>query len=205
MAFSGIKTRVWDRNTADDGTLFEAEFINIYSDLNDLNDRSLPGYDDTGTPTDFDIPLFNTTSSKYERTDLRDVAIISTRGFLTQSINNPNGLINQRLAASPDFVDDKYYNDFWTLLKENASLVSGIMQYSVSEDAIQVSVIDAVLTTRFGIIQFLESEISVAYDSDKASISFLVKANNARSESGPRIAFIAGRNTCPIISDTFPI
>ena len=178
MAFSGAKTRVWDRNTPDDGILFNVEFDNIYSDLNDLNDRSLPGYDDTGTPSDFDILLFDTGSSKYKRSDLRDVEILTSRELLRQSILNPNGLINQRAKVSPNFVDDTYYVDFWNLLKENAALTNGIVKHSVSDDAIQISVIDAVLTTRFGIIEFLESELSVQYGTKKASISFLVKANN---------------------------
>ena len=29
MAFSGVKTRVWDRNTPDDGILFTVEYDNI--------------------------------------------------------------------------------------------------------------------------------------------------------------------------------
>lgn len=176
MAFSGTKTRVWDRNTPDDGILFNIEFDNVYSDLNDLNDRALPGYDDTGTPSDFDIILFDTASSKYKRTDLRNVDIITSTELLRQSILNPNGLIDQRLRT--DFVDDVYYNDFWKLLKENASLTNGTMKYSVSDDAIQISIIDAVLTTRLGIIEFLESELAVRYLGGKGSISFLVKANN---------------------------
>lgn len=196
MAFSGVKTRVWDRNTPDDGILFNIEYDNVYADLNDLNDRSLPGYDDTGTPSDFDIILFDTASSKYKRTDLRNVDILTSRELLRQSIHNPNGLIDQRLRT--DFVDDVYYNDFWTLLKENASLTNGTMKYSVSDDAIQISIIDAALTTRLGIIQFLESELSVQYFSGKASISFLVKANNANI-SNIRAAVVAWDSAADVL------
>ncbi len=196
MAFSGVPTRVWDRNTADDGILFNTEFLRIYEDLNDLNDRSLPGYDDTGTPSDFDIILFDTASSKYKRTDIRNVDILTSRELLRQSIHNPNGLIDQRLRT--DFVDDVYYNDFWTLLKENASLTNGTMKYSVSDDAIQISIIDAVLTTRLGIIQFLESELSVQYFGGKASISFLVKANNANI-SNIRAAVLAWDSAADVL------
>lgn len=197
MPFSGVKTRVWDRNTPDDGILFNIEYDNVYSDLNDLNDRSLPGYDDTGTPSDFDIPLFDTASGKYKRTDLRNVDIISSRDQLRQSIRNPNGFIDQRLRS--DFVDDVYYNDFWKLMKENASLTDGTMKYSVSDDAIQISIIDAVLTTRFGIIEFLESELSVQYFSGKASISFLVKANNTNIPN-IRAALLAWDSTADILT-----
>jgi len=203
MAFSGVKTRVWDRNTANDGIFWNVEFDNVYSDLNDLNDRSLPGYDDTGTPSDFDIILFDTSSSEYKRTDLRNVEIISARDFLRQSIRNPNGLIDQRLRT--DFTDDVYYNDFWTLLKENASLTNGTMKHSISDDAIQISIIDAVLTTRLGIIQFLESELSVQYFGGKASISFLVKANNANI-SNIRAAVLAWDSTADtLVSDVVSV
>jgi len=199
MAFSGVKTRAWDRNTPDDGILFNVEYDNVYSDLNDLNDRSLPGYDNTGAPSDFDIILFDTGVSKYKRTDLRNVPTISSRDLLRQSIFNPNGLINQRRKISPDFVDDTYYNDFWTLLTENASITNGIMQYSSSDDALQISVIENVLTTRFGIIQFLESELSIQYDGEKASISFLVKANNANIMN-IRAGIVAWDSTADILT-----
>ena len=199
MAFNGTPTLVWDRNTPNDGILINNEVVRIYDNLNDINDRSLPGYDDSGTPSDFDILLFDTATSKYKRIDLRNIEILTSRDLLRQSIFNPNGLINQRLAVSPDFVNDRYYNDSWTLLKENAGLTNGIMQYSSSDDAIAISVIDNVATTRFGIVQFLQSELSVQYAGGKASISFLVKANNANI-SNIRAGVLAWDSTADILT-----
>jgi len=197
MAFNGTPTLVWDRNTPNDGVLINNEVLRQYANDNDLNDRSLPGYDNTGTPTDFDIILFDTGASKYKRTDIRNISILTNRDLLRQSISNSNGLINQRLRA--DFVDDVYYNDFWNLVKENASLTNATMNYSTSDDAIQISIVDAVLTSRFGIVQPLESELSVQYFGGKASISFLVKANNANI-SNIRAAVIAWDSTADAIT-----
>ncbi len=179
MAFETDPSRVWDRNTPNDGVLINTEVLRQYANDNDLNDRSLPGYDDAGTPTNFDILLWNIAAGQYKRTDINAIDLFSRKDFLRQSILNPSGRINQRAKASPNLIDDTYFNDHWTLLKENASVTDGIVEYSASDDAIKVQINEPTLTTRFGLIHFIENRVAAQYVGQKASLSFQVRSNNS--------------------------
>ena len=179
MAFNGTPTQVWDRNTPNDGILINNEVLRQYANDNDLDARALPGYDDAGTPTNFDILLWNIAAGQYKRTDINAIDLFSRKDFLRQSILNPSGRINQRAKASPNLVDDTYFNDHWTLLKENASVTDGIVEYSPSDDAIKVQINEPTLTTRFGLIHFIENSVAAQYAGQKASLSFQVRSNNS--------------------------
>ncbi len=41
MSFNPNPTRIWDRNTPADGDLFQAEFLRIYNNFNNLNSREI--------------------------------------------------------------------------------------------------------------------------------------------------------------------